>query len=112
MFDLKWIREAPDAFDEGLKRRGLEPLAEKVIALDADHRSALTELHEMPDRRSNRLTSKTVDPSFRSQGTSMECEALDLRSRVSATLRPRMTRRVVGLEPPCPGFCPGYPHSV
>ena len=33
MFDLKWIREAPDAFDEGLRRRGLEPHAEMVIAL-------------------------------------------------------------------------------
>jgi seryl-tRNA synthetase len=27
MYDIKWIREHPDAFDRGLKRRGLEPLS-------------------------------------------------------------------------------------
>ena len=34
MYDIKWIRENPDAFDRGLKRRGLEPLSGKLLALD------------------------------------------------------------------------------
>ena len=29
MLDLKWIRDNPDAFDDGLKRRGTEPLSAK-----------------------------------------------------------------------------------
>ena len=27
MYDIKWIREHPEAFDRGLTRRGLEPLS-------------------------------------------------------------------------------------
>ncbi|MCG8355974.1 MAG: serine--tRNA ligase, partial [Kiloniellales bacterium] len=51
MFDIKWIRESPEAFDEGLRRRGLEPLAEKVLALDAERRKTQTEMQEMQSRR-------------------------------------------------------------
>ncbi len=51
MYDLKWIREAPEAFDEGLKRRGLEPQADRVLTLDSGHRAALTSLQEMQARR-------------------------------------------------------------
>ncbi len=31
MHDIRFIRENPEAFDRGLKRRGLEPQAEKAI---------------------------------------------------------------------------------
>ncbi len=34
MFDLRWIRESPEAFDEGLTRRGLAPASARIIALD------------------------------------------------------------------------------
>jgi seryl-tRNA synthetase len=51
MFDLKWIRETPEAFDEGLCRRGLEPLSARVIALDAERRETVTVLQEMQARR-------------------------------------------------------------
>ena len=33
MYDIKWIRENPDAFDRGLKRRGLEAAVRKLLAL-------------------------------------------------------------------------------
>jgi seryl-tRNA synthetase len=51
MFDLKWIRECPAAFDEGLQRRGLEPLSAKVLALDAERREAVGALQELQTRR-------------------------------------------------------------
>jgi len=35
MFDIKAIRENPDAFDQGLRRRGLDPRSADLIALDA-----------------------------------------------------------------------------
>ncbi|MBV1704742.1 MAG: serine--tRNA ligase [Hyphomicrobiales bacterium] len=41
MLDIKWIREQPDAFDAGRKRRGLEPLAQSLIALDDARRAAI-----------------------------------------------------------------------
>ena len=51
MFDLRWIREHPDAFDAGLARRDLAPMAERVIALDAKRREAQTQLQELQTRR-------------------------------------------------------------
>jgi seryl-tRNA synthetase len=51
MFDLKWIRENPQPFDAGLKKRGLEPAASEILELDARHRALLTELQAMQTRR-------------------------------------------------------------
>ncbi|MEE2969784.1 MAG: serine--tRNA ligase [Pseudomonadota bacterium] len=51
MHDLRWIRENPDAFDSGLKRRGLEALAGEVLELDSQRRAAQTELQDIQTRR-------------------------------------------------------------
>src|SRR6476659_6804796 len=51
MYDIKWIREHPDAFDRGLKRRGLEPLSKKLVALDEKRRAALTKFEQAQARR-------------------------------------------------------------
>ncbi|MCH8997579.1 MAG: serine--tRNA ligase, partial [Proteobacteria bacterium] len=51
MFDLKWIRESPEAFDEGLTRRGLAPASAQVLDLDARRRQAQTELQELQTAR-------------------------------------------------------------
>jgi seryl-tRNA synthetase len=44
MHDIKSIRDDPQAFDAGLKRRGLKPLAASVLAIDESRRSAITQL--------------------------------------------------------------------
>ena len=51
MYDIKWIREHPEAFDRGLKRRGLEPLSVKLIALDEKRRAAITRSEQAQARR-------------------------------------------------------------
>ncbi|MCP4328090.1 MAG: serine--tRNA ligase [Alphaproteobacteria bacterium] len=51
MFDLKWIRENPEAFDEGLVKRGLMPQSAVVLEIDAHHRALVTALQEMQTRR-------------------------------------------------------------
>ncbi|MDQ8700028.1 serine--tRNA ligase [Hyphomicrobium sp. LHD-15] len=53
MFDIKWIRDNAAAFDAGLKSRGLEPLADKVIALDEARRQHLTKLQDAQSRRNS-----------------------------------------------------------
>jgi seryl-tRNA synthetase len=55
MHDLRWIRENPEAFDRGLERRGLEPCAEQVLALDRDWRALETTAQESQAAR-NRLS--------------------------------------------------------
>ena len=51
MHDIRFIRENPAAFDEGLARRGLEPAAESILALDAQTRAVATEMQQDQARR-------------------------------------------------------------
>jgi seryl-tRNA synthetase len=53
MYDIKWIREHPDDFDRGLKRRGLEKLSAKLIALDEKRRAAITAYEQAQARRNS-----------------------------------------------------------
>ena len=56
VFDIRWIRENPEAFDAGLRKRGLEPggevkFAAELIALDEARRKVVTHLQEAQARR-------------------------------------------------------------
>src|SRR5208337_4154316 len=51
MHDIKAIRDNPDAFDEGMRRRGLPPRAESLIALDERRRAAILALQRAQERR-------------------------------------------------------------
>ena len=53
MFDIKWIRENAEAFDAGLKNRGLEPQSAKLLALDDARRRHLTKLQDAQSRRNS-----------------------------------------------------------
>ena len=51
MFDMKWIRENPEVFDNGLASRGLSPLSAKLIEMDEERRQHLTKLQDAQSRR-------------------------------------------------------------
>ena len=51
MYDIKWIRENAEAFDSGLKRRGLAPLSTSLLALDDFRRSAIAKAQATQERR-------------------------------------------------------------
>lgn len=51
MHDIRLIRENPEAFDAGLARRGLAPLASELIALDEERRAATTAAQVAQSRR-------------------------------------------------------------
>jgi seryl-tRNA synthetase len=51
MHDIRAIRDNPQAFDKGLARRGLPPLADSLIALDEKRRAAIAELQRAQERR-------------------------------------------------------------
>ena len=55
MFSARWIRENGDAFDAGLARRGVEPHADRVLALDANRREVQTAFQERQKAR-NRMS--------------------------------------------------------
>ena len=51
MYDVKWIRDNAAAFDEGRRKRGLEPLAASLIALDDRRRAAIAASQAAQERR-------------------------------------------------------------
>jgi seryl-tRNA synthetase len=51
MHDIRFIRENPDAFDEGLRKRGLEPPSRELIELDEKRRGAIAALQAAQERR-------------------------------------------------------------
>lgn len=53
MHDIRLIRDAPDAFDAGLTRRGLDPLSGRLIALDEARRAAVSALQATQERRNS-----------------------------------------------------------
>ena len=53
MFDLKWIRENPDMFDEAMARRGLPPQSARVLELDHARRDHIAGLQDAQNRRND-----------------------------------------------------------
>ncbi|MDE1900802.1 MAG: serine--tRNA ligase [Alphaproteobacteria bacterium] len=53
MHDIRSIRDNPDMFDAGMKRRGLAPSAADILALDAERRSTQTDMQELQARRND-----------------------------------------------------------
>ncbi|MEJ2410566.1 MAG: serine--tRNA ligase [Novosphingobium sp.] len=73
MHDIRLIRENPAAFDAGLARRGVEPVAETILALDEQRRSAATRMQEGQNRRNE--ASKAIGKAM-GQGDKETAEAL------------------------------------
>ncbi|MDJ1157130.1 serine--tRNA ligase [Chelatococcus sp. SYSU_G07232] len=53
MHDIRLIRDNPEAFDRGLKARGLAPLSERLIAIDEKRRAAIASLQMAQERRNS-----------------------------------------------------------
>ncbi len=51
MHDIKLIRDNPQAFDAARARRGLEPVAEKLLSLDDARKAAISALQRAQERR-------------------------------------------------------------
>jgi seryl-tRNA synthetase len=53
MHDIKSIRDNPQAFDAGLKRRGLEPMSAALLAIDERRRAAILASEQAQARRNS-----------------------------------------------------------
>ena len=51
MFDIKLIRDDPDAFDRALQTRGVEPIANQLIEIDEKRRTHINQLQVAQTRR-------------------------------------------------------------
>ncbi|MBV1837890.1 serine--tRNA ligase [Acetobacter estunensis] len=84
MHDLRALRADPAAFDADLARRGMEPVSERVLALDEERRAAQTALQEKQTRRN--ALAKDIGKIKREKGDSaaLEAEAVTLRNEMEA----------------------------
>ncbi len=73
MFDIRWIVENPDAFDRGLARRAVEPMAAKLAALDEVRRSHVQKVQDAQQRRN--AASKEIGAAM-GQGDSARADQL------------------------------------
>ena len=69
MLDIKWIRDNPAALDEALKKRGAEPQADAIIALDETRRSVIQKLQDMQSRRN--AASKEIGAAMAQKNTEL-----------------------------------------
>ncbi|MGB7369935.1 serine--tRNA ligase [Erythrobacter sp.] len=73
MHDIRLIRDDPEGFDAALARRGADPVAAQVLALDEERRALTTRLQEAQSRRNE--ASKAIGKAM-GQGNTQEAEAL------------------------------------
>jgi seryl-tRNA synthetase len=85
--DLKWIRENPAEFDDGLARRRLEPLSGTILKLDEERRGNTKALQDMQARRN--AASKEIGKAKGKGGDPAKAEALmaevgELKEKIAA----------------------------
>ena len=81
MYDIKWIRENSEAFDEGRRRRGLEPLSAELIARDDARRAAIAKSQAAQERRN--AASKEIGAAMKAKDAdraeALKAEVADLK---------------------------------
>ncbi|MCP1214919.1 serine--tRNA ligase [Acetobacter orientalis] len=84
MHDIRALRADPAAFDADLARRGLEPVAQKLLSWDEERRQAQTALQEKQGRR--KALAREIGPLKRNgeDTTALEAEAVALRTDMEA----------------------------
>jgi seryl-tRNA synthetase len=84
LFDLKWLRDNADAFDDNLRKRGAAPAAAGLLELDAERRRIETELQEFQSSR-NRLSREFGQAKAKGQPVdALQAELAELKDKVKA----------------------------
>ena len=73
MHDIRLIRENPEAFDASQARRGVEPVAATILAMDEERRALTTKLQDAQSRRNE--ASKAIGKAM-GQGDTETADAL------------------------------------
>jgi seryl-tRNA synthetase len=82
--DLRWIRENPEAFDRGLARRGLEPQAQEIIALDERRRRSirLTQEAQTEANAISKLIGNALARGDQNEAGAMKAKVADLKAKI------------------------------
>jgi len=86
MHDLRFIRENPEEFDAGLKRRGAEPASAAILSLDARRRDVATRMQEAQARRNeaSKLIGQAMGRGEKEQAEALKAEVGELKQVLPA----------------------------
>jgi seryl-tRNA synthetase len=84
MHDIRAIRADPAAFDAALARRNVPPMAEAIVAFDAERRQALGALQDMQARRNALAREIGQGKKQGADTTALEAEGTALRQEMEA----------------------------
>lgn len=86
MFDIRAVRDAPEIFDDCLKRRGAEPAAARLIALDDERRSVISRLQDAQTRRNSasKAIGKAKAEKNEDEAARLIAEVAELKSAIQA----------------------------
>jgi seryl-tRNA synthetase len=86
MHDIAFIRQNPELFDAGLARRGAEPAAAQILALDARRREAQTALQQAQSRRNeaSKLIGQAMARGDREQAEALKAEVAAIKMAMPA----------------------------
>ena len=83
MFDIKFIRDNPESFDESMALRKVVPCAEEILKLDLNRRKAQTEAQELQTRR-NELSKIIGGKKSKGEDTSAELKEVSQSKQAQA----------------------------
>ena len=107
MHDIRRIREAPEAFDAAMARRGLEPVAAQLVGLDGRRREAIAEEEAAQKRRNDRA--KAIG---RAKGKGDEAEVTRLMEEAGAGLDAAAAEARAGLDAEIKHILEGLPNIL
>jgi len=86
MHDIRFIRDNPEAFDAALARRGLEPQAADLIAVDEERRAVTTKVQVAPSRRTeaSKLIGAAMAQGERDAAAALQAEVAALQDEMPA----------------------------
>ncbi len=84
MYDIKWIRENPDAFDAALGRRGLKPKSFEVLAIDEKHRATIREAQKLQALRNERSKAVAKTKQMGGDANDLMVEVIGLKARLQS----------------------------
>ena len=95
MHDIAFVRSNPQAFDDAMRARGGEPAADRILALDARRREALTQVQQAQSRRNE--ASKAIGQAM-AKGDRDAAEALKAEVGELKTTMPAMEETAKATE--------------
>jgi seryl-tRNA synthetase len=100
MYDIKWIRENPEAFDHGLKRRGLDAsgqqtFSQRLISIDELRRARIRVLESFQADRNS--ASKLIGEAKKNKNEKLAAELMEKVALAKESI-PRLEREVKEAE--------------